>query len=90
MGRRISLGLYCSALLAVWVHCNPETLKDRIVARGSQRDRWKLANWTEWVASLQTPELDKMIPQLIVDNTAESTDPMRASLDLAFDLLGAG
>jgi predicted kinase len=77
-------------LLIVWVHCDPATLKERVVARGAERDRRKLANWPRWIDSLSTPELDKAIPQLIVDNTAEAADPMRASIDLALDLLEVG
>jgi predicted kinase len=74
-------------LLIVWVHCDPAILKKRIVARCAERDRWKLDNWSRWVNSLITPELDKEIPQLIVDNTAESAEPMRGSIDVALDRL---
>jgi dephospho-CoA kinase len=74
-------------LLIVWVHCDPATLKERIVARGAERDRRKLANWPRWIDSLSTPELDKKISQLIVDNTVESAEPMQDSVYSALDLM---
>ena len=30
-------------LTVVWIHCDRETLKGRIVNRGAGRDRWKLS-----------------------------------------------
>ena len=78
-------------LLIVWVHCDPATLKERIVARGAERDRWKLANWPRWIDNIGTPELDKKTTHLVVDNTAESAESAESMLDsinVALTLIG--
>jgi predicted kinase len=66
-------------LTIVWLHCDPETLRDRIVARGAARDRWKLLNWVQWVSSLTEPQLRKQ--DLRVDNSAQSTAALSFSVE---------
>ncbi len=39
-------------LTVVWVQANPELVHQRMVARGSDRDTWKLANWDQYIASV--------------------------------------
>ncbi len=66
-------------LTVVWVHCDPETLKGRIVARGAARDRWKLVNWAEWVGGLAEPRIRPM--DVRVDNSAGSASSMSSVVD---------
>lgn len=75
-------------LTVVWVQCDPETLKGRIVARGAARDRWKLVNWAEWVRSLAEPPLRPS--DLRVDNSANSTSPMCSAVDELVERLARG
>lgn len=71
-----------AVLTIVWVHCDPETLRGRLVARGAARDRWKIVNWSTWKESLEQPRLRASDVQ--IDNSAESTTPMSTSVrDLA-------
>ncbi len=66
-------------LTVVWVHCDAETLRRRIVSRGAPRDRWKLLNWAEWVSGLDEPTLRS--EDLRVDNSVEATVSLRASVN---------
>jgi predicted kinase len=38
-----------ASLVAAWVVVSPETARQRMYARGEARDRWKLANWEEFL-----------------------------------------
>ncbi|HEY1487372.1 MAG TPA: ATP-binding protein [Micromonosporaceae bacterium] len=40
----------------VWVHCDAETLRRRIIARGSDRDSGKLADFDRFVAQIRLVE----------------------------------
>ncbi|MBG0738834.1 ATP-binding protein [Paeniglutamicibacter antarcticus] len=68
-----------SQLTVVWVHCDDETLKGRIIERGAARDRWKILNWAEWVASLGVPSLRET--DVHVDNSVESIASLSSSVD---------
>lgn len=67
----------------VWVHCDRETLKSRIVNRGAARDRWKLVNWSDWVATLDEPMLRPS--DVRVDNSADSVSSLSSAVN---DLVG--
>lgn len=66
-------------LTFVWVHCDTETLKGRIVSRGAPRDRWKLLNWSEWAEYLGEPVL--RTGDLRVDNSAHAISSLRSAVD---------
>ncbi len=36
-------------LVVIWVKTSPEVCKERMIARNSDRDTWKLANWDEYI-----------------------------------------
>lgn len=76
-----NLGFDCELfgyrLTLVWVHCDPDTLRQRIVARGAERDRWKILNWSEWVATLREPPLAR---EQLVDNSEEALDSLQESV----------
>lgn len=40
-----------ATLVTIWVETSPEVVHQRMVARNSDRDTWKLANWDEYIAS---------------------------------------
>jgi predicted kinase len=52
----------------VWVYCDERTLRERIVARGSERDGAKLADFTGYVARIR-PEKPPAVPHILIDNT---------------------
>ena len=39
-------------LVVVWVQCDVEVCRQRMIARNSDRDTWKLENWDEYVKRL--------------------------------------
>lgn len=38
-------------LTVIWVKTRVDVVKERMIARNSERDRWKLENWEEYIAS---------------------------------------
>jgi AAA domain len=58
-------------LRAIWIEIDPETAKERMVARNEARDAWKLAHWDEFIASAQfaPPRSDL----LVLRSSAQST-----------------
>jgi predicted kinase len=53
-------------LFLVWVDCSEITRKERIIARGSKRDLFKLANWKLWHDSLAAPPIVNKL--IVIDN----------------------
>ncbi|MDF2614977.1 MAG: Zeta toxin family protein [Clostridia bacterium] len=65
--------LGCGAeLITIWVHCDLELIHQRMKARNSDRDKWKLENWEEYIKTK-----DNSIPKLegihVVENRDEAT-----------------
>lgn len=54
----------------VWVGCAPDTLRRRLLGRGSHRDEGKLAAFEAFVARM-TPDVPPPVPHIAVDNTDE-------------------
>ncbi|MEV8630711.1 AAA family ATPase [Streptosporangium sp. NPDC051023] len=54
-------------LAAIWVRCDPESMREYIEFRGAARDAWKLSNWEQYAAGIDT---DKSPPtaHVTVDN----------------------
>ena len=58
-------------LVVVWVKCDVEVCKARMIKRNSDRDTWKLAHWDEYIAG-QDFSLPEGIKNLFVfDNSSE-------------------
>ena len=51
----------------VWVDCDTESMRDHLEFRAAARDGWKLANWDEYLKSLD-PGLRPHGEHLVVDN----------------------
>lgn len=59
------------AVRLVWVSCEPEVLRGRLVARGSERDGAKLAAYAQFVDRMRPGE-PPPVPHLAVHNTDSS------------------
>ena len=73
-----------ATLVVVWVETSPEIVHERMIARNSDRDTWKLAHWDEYIAScdFSIPENLDDLPdevQTTADRTAvENTEGLTA------------
>ena len=69
---RQKLASYEAELVLIWVHCDLELIHHRMKVRNSERDKWKLQNWDEYVKTK-----DNSIPELreifLVENKDEYT-----------------
>jgi predicted kinase len=54
-------------LTVVWVKCNIESMRDHIEFRGAARDAWKIANWDDYLSSIN-PDFEPTWPHYTVDN----------------------
>jgi len=52
----------------VWVRVDAESMFDYVSYRGAARDSWKLANWSEYMASID-PDYRPDFPHYLVDNS---------------------
>ena len=55
-------------LCVVWVVTDPEVCHQRMIARGSDRDTWKLENWDEYISGVNFE-----IPELLKDPTQKNS-----------------
>ncbi|MEU4118918.1 AAA family ATPase [Kitasatospora sp. NPDC028055] len=51
----------------IWVRCDAESMREYIGFRSAARDAWKLANWNDYIATVDTG-LRPVVPHLVVDN----------------------
>lgn len=59
-------------LIIIWVHCELELIHQRMIARDSDRDRWKIDHWDDYVQArdFSIPKVDGMY---VVENTDENS-----------------
>lgn len=77
-GLRAKLKEHDAELFVVWVHTDPEVAHERMIHRASDRDKWKLDHWDEYVASQNYTQPD--IPELFVLNN-NSEEEYKKSID---------
>lgn len=63
----------------VWVGCDPDPLRRRLLGRASHRDGAKLAGYDAFVARM-TPSVPPPVPHLAVDNTGEGSEALAAAI----------
>ena len=59
----------------VYVRSDAETLRARLLARGSSRDGSKIAAFSQFIARM-TPDVPPPVPHLLVDNRASADVPL--------------
>ena len=74
-------------LTVIWVQTSPEVCRERMIARASDRDAWKIAHWDEYVATIRfdvPAELDRPdVPDdllLFQNNTQEEFENSMQSI----------
>jgi hypothetical protein len=72
----------------IWVRTDPETLKARLLARGSDRDSGKLAAFEEFLARMQ-PDVPPPVAHRAIDN-ADGAAPLSAQLSALAEELNRG
>jgi predicted kinase/biotin operon repressor len=71
-----ALGADCEA---VWVRCDPTTMRTYLRHRGAARDTWKLAHWEEYLKGIDL-HFEPRMPHTIIDNS-ESAPPLQQQAD---------
>jgi len=64
----------------VWVRCDPDTLRARLLSRRSDRDAGKLAGFDAFVTRM-APDLPPPVPHLEIDNRGVASADLREQLD---------
>ena len=69
---REKLKSYDAELIMIWVHCDLQLVHQRMKDRQSDRDKWKLDNWDEYVKTkdYSIPQLEKIV---VIDNKDEES-----------------
>ncbi len=53
-------------LVVIWVQTDPEICRVRMIARNSERDKWKLEHWDEYIQTV-----DFSVPEALDDPTVQ-------------------
>lgn len=72
-----------AAVVKVWIHVDPATARERIIARGASRDLWKLANWETYVSGI--PQAAPSADVLVIDNSRAPTTPLFEQIESITD-----
>jgi predicted kinase/transcriptional regulator with XRE-family HTH domain len=56
-----------ATLVVIWVQCDEESMRDYMRFRSAARDAWKLANWSEYMETVN-PAFEPAVPHYTVDN----------------------
>lgn len=72
-------------LVVIWVQTSPEIVHQRMIARNSDRDTWKLENWDEYIAgcnfsipeNLNNPDIKDDLLIFKNDNNEEFEESMK-------------
>lgn len=70
-------------LVVVWVQCDVEVCRQRMIARNSDRDTWKLENWDEYVKGLDFSIPEGIKNLFIFNNSSDSS--VKESVDKAIE-----
>jgi predicted kinase len=62
-------------VVALWIHVDFPTARQRIIARGASRDSWKLANWEVYISKLPQTAPSKA-NAIVIDNSRSPETPL--------------
>ena len=68
------------AVRLVWVSCDPAVLRERLLARGSERDGAKLAAYAEFAMRMR-PDEPPPVPHFVIHNTDNSTAHLAGQIE---------
>lgn len=90
-GLKAKLNEKNTSLVVVWVETSIEVCKQRMIARNSDRDTWKLANWDEYIAgyNFEIPSVldDSSIKDDLLIFKNSSDEEFTTSLKLTVEVL---
>ncbi len=75
-----------ATVAAIWVECDPDSMREYIEFRGAARDMWKMESWEEYLATIDL-KLRPRGPHFVVDNRLGAAI---AAADQARDVLSGG
>ena len=58
-------------LVVVWVKCDVEVCRQRMIQRNSDRDTWKLEHWDEYIAGCNFNQPDNIKELIVFENSSE-------------------
>lgn len=62
-----------TALVVVWVQANSEVARQRMIARNSDRDTWKINNWSEYIKSQDFNKPDGIENLFVFENSDDTS-----------------
>ena len=71
----------------VWVSCDPEILRERLIARGSERDGAKLAAYAQFVDRMR-PDEPPPVPHSVIDNAHGTVAELSGQIERLARALG--
>ncbi|MFD5110410.1 AAA family ATPase [Streptomyces cinereoruber] len=74
------------SVAAIWVECDPDSMREYIEFRGAARDAWKMQEWDEYLKGLDLT-MRPQGPHFVVDNRLGAAVAM---VDEAKDVLSGG
>lgn len=74
-------------VVKVWIHVDPATARERIIARGAGRDLWKLANWDAYISGI--PQSAPSPDMLVIDNSRVPATPLFEQIEAVRDQIAA-
>ncbi len=57
-----------ASVAVVWMHCDPDSMRDYLETRDAARDTWKLSYWDDYLASID-PGQRPLCTHYVVDNS---------------------
>lgn len=76
-----------SELVKIWIQADENTARERIIARGADRDNGKLSNWDGYVASVDHEPPTNISNLIVIDNTPSSSATLSDQIKLVTNTL---
>jgi predicted kinase len=77
-------------LILIWIHADEHTARDRIIARGAERDIGKLAAWTEYVSKVSHSVPAGIAGLVVIDNSAQASLPLAVQMKAVIESISEG